>query len=43
MLFQPLRCALTGLPGGPDLFEIMDLLGQPATLDRIRSGVERLA
>jgi len=43
MLFQPLRCALTGLPGGPDLFEVMDALGQAATLDRIRSGVERLA
>ena len=43
MLFQPLRCALTGLPGGPDLFEVMDVLGQAATLDRIRSGVERLA
>jgi glutamyl-tRNA synthetase len=43
LLFQPLRCALTGLPGGPDLFEVMHALGQAATLDRIRAGVERLA
>ena len=42
-LFQPLRCALTGLPGGPDLFEVMYALGQESTLNRIQRAVERLA
>ncbi|MCE9593420.1 MAG: glutamate--tRNA ligase [Planctomycetes bacterium] len=42
-LFQPLRCALTGQAGGPDLFEIMELLGVPAVRARIRRGAERLA
>jgi glutamyl/glutaminyl-tRNA synthetase len=43
MLFQPLRCALTGAPGGPDLFETLDLLGLEAALARIRAGIARLA
>ncbi len=43
VLFQPLRCVLTGLPGGPDLFEIMALLGTEATLARLRAGGARLA
>lgn len=42
-LFQPLRCALTGKPGGPDLFEVMALLGRAATLRRIESALSRLA
>ena len=42
-LFQPLRCALSGHPGGRDLFEIMDLLGPQSTLRRIREGARRLA
>ena len=41
-LFQPLRCVLSGQAGGPDLFEIMGLLGRERVLSRIRSGVERL-
>lgn len=41
-LFQPLRCALTGLPGGPDLFEVIDLLGADEALARIESGAARL-
>lgn len=41
-LFQPLRCALTGLPGGPDLFEVMALLGPEAVDARLVAGVERL-
>ena len=40
-LFQPLRCALTGRAGGPDLFEVMALLGPEASLDRIAAGAER--
>ena len=41
-LFQPLRCALSGKPGGPDLFDIMSWLGADATLARLRSGQSRL-
>ena len=41
-LFQPLRCALTGLPGGPDLFEVMALLGREAVMARLAAGVGRL-
>ncbi len=41
-LFQPLRCALSGQPGGPDLFEIMGLLGPARVLSRIERGVARL-
>ena len=42
-LFQPLRWSLTGLPGGPDLFDVMALLGADATLARIEHGARRLA
>ena len=42
-LFQPLRCALAGSPGGPDLFEIMELLGAEATRARIEAAQSRLA
>ncbi|MCK6445043.1 MAG: glutamate--tRNA ligase [Planctomycetes bacterium] len=42
-LFQPLRCALTGQAGGPDLFEIMELLGTERVRARIRRGAERLS
>ena len=42
-LFQPLRCALTGAAGGPDLFDIMVLLGVESSLARIEAGLARLA
>ncbi len=42
-LFQPLRCALTGQPGGPDLFDVIALLGAERTLRRLDSGIDRLA
>jgi nondiscriminating glutamyl-tRNA synthetase len=41
-LFQPLRCVLTGESGGPDLFDVMALLGAERTLLRIESGLARL-
>ncbi len=41
-LFQPLRCALTGRAGGPDLFDVMALLGPRSTLARIDAGIARL-
>ncbi|MFT5286593.1 MAG: glutamyl-tRNA synthetase [Planctomycetota bacterium] len=40
-LFQPLRCALTGAAGGPDLFDVMNLLGSSSSLARIESGLQR--
>jgi glutamyl-tRNA synthetase len=42
-LFQPLRCALTGEPGGPDLFEVMALLGPASVRRRLERGIERLS
>jgi glutamyl-tRNA synthetase len=42
-LFQPLRCALSGLGGGPDTFDIMSWLGADRTLRRIALAIERLA
>ncbi|MFT5152633.1 MAG: nondiscriminating glutamyl-tRNA synthetase [Planctomycetota bacterium] len=42
-LFQPLRCALTGQPGGRDLFELMSLLGRDSSIARIEAGILRLA
>jgi nondiscriminating glutamyl-tRNA synthetase len=41
-LFQPLRCALTGEPGGPDLFDVVALLGARRSLVRLESGLARL-
>jgi glutamyl-tRNA synthetase len=42
-LLQPLRCALTGQAGGPDVFEVMGWLGPDRTLRRIEIALERLA
>jgi glutamyl-tRNA synthetase len=42
-LLQPLRCALTGQAGGPDVYEIMLWLGPDRSLRRIEVGIERLA
>ena len=42
VLFQPLRCVLTGAPGGADLFDVMALLGRERVLARIDHGLARL-
>ncbi len=42
-LMQPLRCALTGQPGGPDVYEVMSWLGPQRTLRRVELALERLA
>lgn len=42
-LFQPLRCALTGQPGGPDLFDLIALLGPASSLARIDAALRRLS
>ncbi|MEI7892684.1 MAG: glutamate--tRNA ligase [Myxococcales bacterium] len=40
---QPARVALTGRTASPGLFEVMVVLGQSATLARLRSGAKRCA
>jgi len=42
-LLQPLRCALTGQAGGPDVYEVMLWLGPDRSLRRIEVGLERLS
>jgi len=42
-VLQPLRIALTGDLKGPDLFEMMALLGKDETLRRIRQAIENIA
>lgn len=42
-VFQPLRCALSGKPGGPELTDILWLLGKERALARLSQGAERLA
>lgn len=42
-LFQPLRCALTGQAGGPDLFDVIAWLGSEASLARIELARSRLS
>lgn len=42
VLFQPLRCVLTGAAGGADLFDSVRLLGAERTLARIDHGLQRL-
>jgi len=42
-LFQPLRCALTGMPGGRDLGDCITLLGLERTLARIEAAIQRLS
>ena len=42
-LFQPLRCALTGMPGGRDLGDCITLLGLERCRTRIQAAVSRLS
>jgi len=42
LLFQPLRCVLTGAAGGADLFDSIGLLGLERSLARIDQGLDRL-
>jgi glutamyl-tRNA synthetase len=41
-LGQPLRCALTGQAGGPDLFDVLLWLGPERARTRIESAMKRL-
>src|SRR5260221_3635358 len=42
-LIQPLRCALTGQAGGPDVYDVMVWLGPERSLRRIEIALESLA
>lgn len=42
VLFQPLRCALSGAAGGADLFQMMALLGREKVGKRIEHGIQRM-
>jgi glutamyl-tRNA synthetase len=42
LLFQPLRCVLTGAAGGADIFDSIGLLGGERTLTRLKIGLQRL-
>ena len=42
LVFQPLRCALTGKPGGPELSDVMLLLGADAVARRLDAALARL-
>ncbi|MCC5932973.1 MAG: glutamate--tRNA ligase [Balneolales bacterium] len=42
-LMLPVRLAVTGVGGGPDLFQTMQLLGREEVLGRIGSAVQKLA
>jgi glutamyl-tRNA synthetase len=42
-LLQPLRCALSGMAGGPDTFEVLSWLGGERSLRRLELALERLS
>lgn len=42
-VMQPLRLSLVGKLAGPDLFEIMTMIGKETTLQRIKNAVEKLS
>ncbi len=42
-LLQPLRCALSGMAGGPDTFEVLAWLGAERALRRLELALERLS
>jgi len=40
-VIHPARVALTGKTAGPGLFELMELLGRPRVVARLRAAAER--
>ncbi|MCF2874821.1 MULTISPECIES: glutamate--tRNA ligase [unclassified Tenacibaculum] len=42
-VMQPLRLSLVGKLAGPDLFEIMTMIGKETTLERIKNAIEKLS
>ena len=41
-VMQPLRLSLVGKLAGPDLFEIMTMIGKETTIERIQNAVSNL-
>lgn len=41
-IIHPVRLAVSGVPGGPSLFDMMEVLGREACVRRIRKAVEAL-
>ncbi|MEL6874508.1 MAG: hypothetical protein AAGM33_03440, partial [Pseudomonadota bacterium] len=39
-LFMPLRQALTGLSHGPDMSDLLPLIGREAALERLKTATE---
>ena len=39
---QPFRLSLVGAMKGPHLFDIAEMIGKPATIDRINKAIETL-
>ncbi len=42
-VMQPLRLSLVGKLAGPDLFDIMTMIGKENTLQRIKNAIEKLS
>ena len=42
-MLLPFRIALTGSGGGPSMFEFTEYIGKEATLDRLKSGINKVA
>lgn len=42
-VMQPLRLSLVGKLAGPDLFDIMTMIGKQTTLERIKNAIEKLS
>ncbi|WP_299156255.1 glutamate--tRNA ligase [uncultured Tenacibaculum sp.] len=42
-VMQPLRLSLVGKLAGPDLFDIMTMIGKETTLQRIKNAIEKLS
>jgi glutamyl-tRNA synthetase len=41
-LIHPTRLAISGIPFGPGLYELMDALGKDVVLRRMRTAVQRI-
>ena len=37
-----IRLAITGVGGGPHLFDIMEVIGKEESINRLKSGIEKI-
>ena len=42
-LIHPLRLAVSGVSGGPGIYEILEIIGKEETVNRIKSAIEKLS